>query len=133
MIKVPKLGDIAESKKVYSTDLVQMFAKISGDNNPIHLDETFSSQNIFGRPIVHGMLVASQISELIANKLPGPGSIYLSQTLKFRSPVYHNDLITCTIKITSVRIEKKTFELTTICYNQNNNIVIEGIALIKIL
>jgi len=79
-----KIGDTASLSKIISEEDLQLFAKISMDNNPIHLDETFAKTTRFKKRIAHGMLVASLISSVLANKLPGPGTIYLSQSLTFK-------------------------------------------------
>lgn len=127
------IGDKAVNYKTYTSDTVSSFAELSEDKNPIHLDYEFAAQTIFKKPIVHGMFVASQISNLIANKLPGPGSIYKSQSLTFKRPVYYDDTIKCEAEIISIVTEKKIIELKTVCSNANNEVVIEGIAVIKLL
>lgn len=133
MKRLPEIGEKAESKKVYSTISVIAFAELSGDLNPVHLDVNYASTTIFQKPIVHGIFVASQISELIANSLPGLGSIYINQTLSFKNPVYHGDEITCVIEVISRREEKNIVELSTICINKIGNVIIDGIAIIKIV
>jgi acyl dehydratase len=133
MIRLPEIGEKAESKKVYSTISVIAFAELSGDINPVHLDVDFASTTIFQKPIVHGIFVASQISELIANCLPGPGSIYINQTLSFKNPVYHEDEITCVVEVISIKEEKNIVELSTVCINKIGKIIIDGIAIIKIV
>jgi len=127
------IGDKAVNYKTYTAEIVASFAELSGDQNPVHLDYEYAAQTIFKKPIVHGMLVASQISNLIANKLPGPGSIYKSQSLTFKRPVYYNDTIKCEAEIVLIVAEKKIIELKTICLNANEEVVIEGIAVIKLL
>jgi acyl dehydratase len=128
-----KISDFAENTKIYTTEMVKVFSNITGDVNPIHLDPEFSSNYIFKKPIVHGLLVASQISELIANVMPGPGSVYISQNLNFKAPVFHNDKITCRVEIIKIIIEKNIIELSTICKNSDGLIIIDGIATIKII
>lgn len=133
MKRLPEIGEKAESKKVYSTISVIAFAELSGDLNPVHLDANYASTTIFQKPIVHGIFVASQISELIANSLPGSGSIYINQTLSFKNPVYHGDEITCVVEVISRKEEKNIVELSTICINKIGNVIIDGIAIIKIV
>lgn len=130
---LPEIGKRVESKKIYTTTSVKAFAELSGDFNPIHLDEKYASSTLFKKPIVHGIFIASQISELIANKLPGAGSIYLNQTLTFKNPVYHGDEITCIIEVISRNEEKNIVELSTTCINYIGEVIIEGIAIIKIV
>jgi len=133
MNRLPEIGEKAESKKVYSTISVIAFAELSGDLNPVHLNVDYASTTIFQKPIVHGIFVASQISELIANSLPGPGSIYINQTLSFKNPVYHGDEITCTVEVISRKEEKNIVELSTVCTNKIGKVIIDGIAIIKIV
>lgn len=127
-----KIGDSASLSKTISEADVQAFADVTGDHNPIHLDEQFAKHSRFGRRIAHGMLGASLISSAIANELPGAGSIYLSQTLRFVSPVYLGDTITAHITITAVREDKPIVTLETICENQNHEAVIKGEATVLI-
>ena len=133
MIQLPSIGDFATSSVVYTRDKVELFAEISGDINPVHLEERFAESTIFKKPIVHGIFVAGQISALIANKLPGPGSIYLYQDLNFLAPVYHGNEINCTIKVVEVKVEKNIVILNTICSNQDGLKVLEGKAVIKLV
>jgi 3-hydroxybutyryl-CoA dehydratase len=83
----PLIGQSAALRRTFTAADVQHFAQLSGDFNPLHLDDAFAARSRFGRRIVHGLLAASQFSTLIANELPGPGSIYLEQSLSFRSPI----------------------------------------------
>jgi 3-hydroxybutyryl-CoA dehydratase len=127
-----KIGDSASLSKTISEADVLAFADVTGDHNPIHLDEQFAKHSRFGRRIAHGMLGASLISSAIANELPGAGSIYLSQTLRFVSPVYLGDTITAHITITALREDKPIVTLETICENQNHEAVIKGEATVLI-
>jgi 3-hydroxybutyryl-CoA dehydratase len=128
---LPKIGEKRTSVVTYSTEKVETFAKLSGDENPIHLNEDFAKESLFGGRIVHGILVASQISALIANELPGPGSVYLNQELKFVNPVYHGDEITCIVEVIELKEDKNIIFLQTLCKNKNNMEVIIGKAIIK--
>lgn len=109
-----------------TSEMVNDFAKLSGDLNPIHIDEEYAKQTIFGKRISHGMLVASLISNVIANKLPGPGTIYMSQDLSFRKPVFIDDEVTAVVTVLEKKKEKPIYKLKTVCVNQNNEIVIDG-------
>jgi len=111
-------------------DDVQKYAKISGDNNPLHLSKEFASQTIFQQPIVHGMLVASQFSAIIASKLPGPGSIYLHQTLDFKSAIFHDQVITVSVEIQDIRQDKPIYKLSTTCKDVNGKTLIDGFAVV---
>lgn len=126
-------GDFAETRRVYTFEDVEDFCKLSGDFNPVHIDEDFAKNSIFGQPIVHGLLVSSLFSSLIANELPGPGSIYLSQTLQFKAPVYHNTEVIARVEVSKIRVDKPIYELQTTCTDEKGKILIEGIAIIKLL
>ena len=125
-----KVGDTASITKSFSSGDVQSFAKISGDNNPIHLDEEFASTTQFGKRLVHGILTSGLISALLGMTLPGPGSVYLKQILNFRAPVYLGDVITAEVELTHVREDKPILTLETICKNQDGVIVIDGEAIL---
>jgi acyl dehydratase len=125
------VGDKAIVKKVFTAEEVELFAVLSTDKNPVHLDEAYSATTIFKKRIVHGFLVGSLISAVLGNKMPGNGSIYLSQTMNFKRPVYLNDEVTCIVEIMEIIPEKSIYKLNTNCYNSNNEIVIEGNAVIK--
>jgi len=113
-----------------SGELVERFGEAVGDLNPIHFDEAFAKTTRFGRRIAHGMLSASLISAVIGNKLPGPGSIYISQTLHFTSPVYPGDELTAKVTILSVRQDKPIATLETICSKQDGTVVLKGEAVV---
>lgn len=121
-----KLGDSAEiTKKIEQAD-VDAFADLTGDHNPVHVDEEFAKTTRFGRRIAHGMLTASLISSVLANKLPGAGSVYLGQTLKFVAPVFPGDEITARVTVKEIRDNKPVVKLETVCLNQRDEIVIRG-------
>ena len=107
-------------------EMINDFAKVSGDFNPIHVDEEFAKNTIFGKRISHGMLVGSFISNVIANKLPGPGTIYLSQNFSFKKPVFIGDKITAIVEVLEKKEQKPVYKLKTTCVNQDDKIVIEG-------
>ncbi len=117
----------------FSTSDVLKFSELSGDKNPIHLNSEYARLTIFKKPIVHGFLYASKISKLIANKLPGPGSVYINQELNFLTPVYHNEEIIITIEIIEIRIEKQIFILSTVIEKHDGQIVLKGKAVIKLM
>jgi 3-hydroxybutyryl-CoA dehydratase len=121
-----KPGDTASLSKTITDDDIRAFAEATGDTNPLHLDEQFARQTRFGRRIAHGMLSASLISAVIANELPGPGSIYLGQTLQFVAPVYPGDKVTARVTITSIRNDKPIIKLETVCTTQRDEVVIKG-------
>lgn len=121
-----KVGDSAEITKTIEQADVDAFAEVTGDHNPVHVDEEFAKTTRFGRRIAHGMLTASLISSVLANKLPGEGSVYIGQTLKFVAPVFPGDEITARVIVKEIREDKPVLKLETICMNQRDEIVIRG-------
>ena len=124
------IGQEATISKTFVFDEVVAFSELSLDRNPIHLDNEYAKKGIFSDLIVHGLLTSSLISAVIANKLPGPGSIYLSQSLKFLKPVYHNEEVVAKVKIVDIKHEKLIIMLETQCF-VNDIIVLDGIAVVK--
>ena len=121
-----KVGDSAEiTKRIEQAD-VDAFARVTGDHNPVHVDEEFAKTTRFGKRIVHGMLTASLISAVLANKLPGEGSVYLGQTLQFVVPVFAGDEITARVTVKEIREDKPIVKLETVCVNQRDEVVIRG-------
>jgi 3-hydroxybutyryl-CoA dehydratase len=118
------------TKTVTEADIVK-FAEVSGDNNPVHLDEAFAQTTMFKGRIAHGMLSAGFISTVIGTKLPGSGTIYMSQTLRFKAPVRIGDTVTATCTITEIITEKRRAVLTTVC-KVGDTVVIEGEALVMV-
>jgi len=112
------------SKTVTEADII-LFAGISTDVNPAHLDEEYAKTTMFGGRIAHGMLSAGFISAVLANKLPGAGTIYLSQTLKFKAPVRPGDTVTATVTVREVNVAKNRVVLDTVCTVAGKT-VIEG-------
>lgn len=121
-----KVGDSAKiTKKIEQSD-IDAFANVTGDHNPVHVDEEFAKTTRFGRRIAHGMLTASLISAVLANKLPGEGSVYLGQTLQFVAPVFPGDEITARVTVKEIREDKPIVKLETVCVNQRDEIVVRG-------
>ena len=123
-------GQKATRSQTITDEMVRTFATLTGDSNPVHLDDAFAAATRFGRRIAHGMLAASIISAALANDLPGPGTVYLSQSIQFKAPVYPGDTITAVIEVKSVREDKPIATLITTCVNQDNITVIEGEAVV---
>ncbi|MBV1758113.1 MAG: MaoC family dehydratase [Dethiosulfatibacter sp.] len=117
--------------KTISESDVYLFAGITGDFNPAHINEEYARESVFKTRIAHGMLTASLISTVLGTKLPGPGTIYLSQDTKFLKPVLIGDTIAAIVKIVDLNKEKNKVKLETICINQKNETVLEGFALVK--
>ncbi|MDX2073287.1 MAG: MaoC family dehydratase [Alphaproteobacteria bacterium] len=118
------------SRTITETDL-RNFSGVSGDTNPMHLNEEYAKSTPFGGCIVHGMLTASLISAAIGTKLPGPGCIYMSQTLKFLAPVRVGDTVYAVVTVTALQPEKKRATFSTQCFVKET-LVIDGEALIKV-
>jgi acyl dehydratase len=109
-----------------TADEIEMFARASGDTNPVHLDATYAATTRFGRRIAHGMLTASYISAVLGTQFPGPGTVYLKQDLSFLQPVYLGDTITIKVIVTGYDAEKGILTLETDCYNQRGAKVLTG-------
>lgn len=117
------------SKTITETD-VYLFAGVSGDINPAHVNEEYAKNTFFKGRIVHGMLSASLISAVIGMQLPGPGTIYASQTLKFTAPVRFGDTITANAEVAEILTEKNRVTLKTYCTNQDGVVVMAGEAVV---
>lgn len=131
--KLPKIGDFAINEMTYTSEMVEQFSELVGDKNPVHLSQEYASKTIFKKPLVHGILVTGQLSNLIASELPGPGSVYIFQDLNFKHPVHHGDTITCRAEVVEVKVKKKVVLLEAVLKNQNDEIVIFGKSVIKII
>ena len=127
-----KVGDKASYTKVISEEDVNIFAGITNDKNPIHLDEKFAADSMFGQRIAHGMLVASLFSGLIGMEVPGKGTIYLGQDLKFRAPVPIGSRVTATVEVIKIRADKPIATLRTVCVDEAGEVVIDGEAVVRI-
>lgn len=126
------IGEQASFTKTITEADVILFSGISGDFNPVHINELAASKTIFKKRIVHGCLVSGLISAVIGNKLPGEGTIYLEQDSKYIAPVYINDTVTAIVKIDeTLNEEKGIFKLKTQVFNQNKKLVIDGYAIVK--
>ena len=117
------------SKTITETD-VYLFAGITGDLNPAHVDAEYSKNTRFGKRIAHGMLSVGLISTVLGTKLPGPGTIYLSQQINFLAPVYFGDTITAVVEVEELLSEKNRAVLHTYCRNQDGIIVADGKAIV---
>lgn len=122
------IGDSASFAKTITDADVKMFAGITGDFNPVHINKEFAKETMFKDRIAHGMLVASLFSTVLGTQLPGEGAIYMGQEVKFTKPVYLEDTITATVTVTELNVEKNRVVLETIATNQNGDVVIKGSA-----
>ena len=125
-------GEKASRTTPITDEMIRLFADLTGDTNPVHLDEDYAAGTRFGRRIAHGMIAAGLISATLANDLPGPGTVYLSQTLQFKAPVFPGDTITTTVEVKNVRPDKPIVTLITTCKNQSDALVLEGEAVVLV-
>jgi len=125
-------GQTAEFSKTVTEADVVLFAGVTGDFNPAHVDAVYAAQSSFGGRIAHGMLTASFISTVLAMRLPGPGTIYLSQNLRFLRPVKIGDTVTARVEVAEVIPAKRRVRLLTTCSNQAGERVIDGEALVLV-
>ena len=123
-----QIGEAATFTLQITEAKVNAFAELSGDTNPVHLDEAYASESFFKGRIAHGALVASSISAVLGTQLPGPGAIYLKQELNFRAPVYLGDTVTATATVTSWNPDRGRIDVETIVTNQDGVEVITGSA-----
>lgn len=126
-----KVGDTASFGKTVTEADIVLFAGITGDTNPVHLNQEFAEATLFKGRIAHGMLSAGFISTVLGTKLPGPGAIYLSQSLKFKAPVRPGDTVKATVTVTDIVLDRKRVTLSTVC-TVGDVVVIEGEAVVMV-
>ena len=126
----PQPGAIATRSLEINDETIRAFADVTGDTNPVHLDDEYAAGTRFGRRIAHGMIAAGLISATLANDMPGPGTVYLNQSLKFKLTVFPGDTITATVEVVKVREDKPIVTLSTVCTNQDDKVVLEGEAVV---
>lgn len=124
------IGDSATRTKTITDEDIRNFAAATGDQNPVHLDETYAAGTRFGRRIAHGMLTGGIISAILGNDLPGPGTVYLGQAFKFKAPVFIGDTVTARVEVVKYREDKRIATLQTTCTNQEGVVVVEGEAVV---
>jgi 3-hydroxybutyryl-CoA dehydratase len=125
-----KIGDKASFQKTITETDIYLFAGITGDLNPAHINQVEAEKGFFKERIAHGMLVSGLISTVLGMYLPGPGTIYLGQELKFLAPVKIGDTVRAEAEVIEVIPEKNRVKLKTTCYNQNEKVVIDGVAMV---
>ena len=128
-----KIGDKFSNDRLVTDELIRQFAEVSGDFNPIHLDEEFASRTQFGRRIAHGMLSGAFVSAVLGYELSERKIVYLGQTLRFKAPVFIGDTVTTTATVKSIRTDKSIITLDTVCTNQNGQTLVTGEAVVMIL
>ena len=126
-----KVGQTARFSKTITEADIYLFAGVTGDLNPAHVDEEYAKKTFFKTRIAHGMLTASFISTVIGTMLPGPGTVYLSQEVHFLAPVKIGDTVSAVAEITEIRPEKKHVRLKTTCTNQEGTVVVDGQAVVS--
>ncbi len=123
-----ELGQSAAFEKTISESDIQLFCGISGDINPVHVSKIAGQKSIFGDRVAHGIMVSGLTSAVLGMQLPGPGTIYLGQELKFVAPVYIGDTIRAEVEVIEIKKEKNIVKLATRSINQDGKVVIQGIA-----
>jgi phosphate acetyltransferase len=121
-----RVGDTASLERAVTENDIELFALVSGDVNPAHLDAEFAAKDIFGKPVAHGMWTASLVSAVLGTTLPGPGCIYLGQTIAFTKPVFPGDTVTATVTVLEKQDKKRLVRLETVCTNQDGETVLKG-------
>ena len=127
-----KIGDKFSTSKQITDSVVRAFAELSGDYNPIHLDEEFARTTRFGKRIAHGMISGALLSAVLGYNFKERKIVYLSQTMKFVAPVFIDDTVTATATVTSIREDKPIVTLETVCTNQAGETTLEGQAVVMI-
>ena len=128
-----EIGNSFSRSRLVTDELIRQFAELSGDHNPIHLDEDFAKATRFGKRIAHGMLSGAFISAVLGYEFSERKILYLSQTMKFTAPVFIGDTVTATATVTSIREDRGIVTLSTDCTNQNGKTVVSGEAVVMIL
>lgn len=126
-------GDTFSTTREITDDLIRAFAELSGDHNPIHLDEEFAASTRFERRIAHGMLSGAFISAVLGFEFKERRIVYLSQTMRFTAPAFLGDTITTTATVTAIREDKGIVTLETLCTNQDGKVTVKGEAVVMIL
>lgn len=126
------VGDSASFSKTVSESDIYTFAGVTGDLNPAHIDEEYAKGTMFKGRIAHGMLGAGFISAVLGTRLPGPGTIYLSQELRFKAPARIGDTVTATCKVTAKDDSKRRLTIETVAVNQDGKVIIDGVAVVML-
>ncbi|RDD39362.1 Hydroxyacyl-thioester dehydratase type 2, mitochondrial [Trichoplax sp. H2] len=125
------IGQSVEITRSFSHNDVKLFAQLSGDNNPLHLDPDYAKNTQFGRCIVHGLLINGLLSALLGTKLPGYGTIYVSQDIRFHSPLYIDEEVTALVQISNIR-RSTVYAALTCTAKERNEVVLSGQAIVMI-
>lgn len=125
-----QVGDSAEFSKTVSESDIYLFAGVTGDMNPAHIDEEYAKGTFFKGRIAHGMLAAGFVSAVLGTRLPGPGTIYLSQSLSFKAPVAIGTTVTARVEVVELTVEKNRVRLKTTCTDQDGTVILDGEAIV---
>ncbi len=125
-MKDVEIGKSFEFSKTFTKEDVSAFAKLSEDNNPIHIDDNYASKSIFGKRVVHGVLITSMFSKIFGTIYPGEGGIYQSQTAKFLKPVFLDEKIIAKVTLQDFDYDKNKGTFLTECFKTNNELVLTG-------
>jgi len=126
-----RLNETAEFSKTVSESDVYLYAGVTGDFNPAHINEEYARETFFKTRIAHGMLAAGLISTVLGTRLPGPGTVYVRQELNFLAPVRIGDTVTARVEVIEIMTEKKQVRFRTTCSTQNGTMVLDGEAIIS--
>lgn len=127
-----KIGDTASLRRSFTDEDVRLFAQVSSDHNPIHLDEAYAAQTQFKHRIVHGALVSSLFSAVLGEQLPGHGAIYMSQSAQFKAPVFLDMEVIATVEITAINPKKPIVTLSTTCVDTDGKTLATGEAVLYV-
>jgi 3-hydroxybutyryl-CoA dehydratase len=126
------IGQRAERTTKITSDLIKSFAALTGDDNPVHLDDDYASKSFFRRRVAHGAISAALISTVLGTELPGTGTIYLSQDLVFKNPVFPEDTVTVAVEVLEKNDKSKKIKLRTTATKQDGLLVIDGVAVVML-
>jgi len=126
------VGQVYEVKRIVTDEMIKMFAEATGDKNPVHLDDEFARNSIFGGRIAHGILSLGIVSAVLGMEFPGAGTVYLMQNAKFKRPVYVGEEVTVRLTVKEIDREKRRVLLETLVVKPNGENAIEGEALVKV-
>ena len=128
-----KVGDTAKRSMLVTDEQVDLFARLSGDRNPLHFDEDFARRTKFGRRVVHGGVTAAILNALVAEDLPGPGSVFMEQHLKYTAPVHPGDTITADLVVLKAREDKPIYTVAVRVVRQDGVSVLEGECVVYVM
>lgn len=125
------IGDNAVISTCATDETVRAIAQISGDCNPVHLDDEYAETTIFKKRIAHGLFCLNAVSKILGTVLPGEGTVLISQSFKYKAPVYIGDVVSTKVIVKDIKPEKKIYILDCVCINQDGKIVLEGESVVK--